>query len=364
VAAERRREGRLRDVIRRLEEARNRAPKGSDVTWPGPVSDSGSPVLEGSSAGADTGELLWRPLHPKDLGRTRPFRTAPPSRDEFESHLSEFLGSRAARRAGPLFRTQGVSVYVGGVVACQGVDIELNDGEIVAVVGPNGSGKSTLCDALTGFAPAGEGRVYFAGRDVSALAAHQRARLGLVRTCARPELFRSMTVLDNLLVAQDHRMRGGFLACGLGLALSKHQDRVAAARGTETLDLLGIADVAHRPVAGLAPATARLVELARALVAEPRLVVLDEPAAGLNADERQRLSERIGMVCDELGVAVLVTDQDLPFVSTLADYIYVMESGRVVGRGAPDEVGDDPRVRAAFLRPSRPAPPPAAEGGH
>jgi branched-chain amino acid transport system ATP-binding protein len=361
VAAERRREGgRLREVIRRLEEARNRAPKGSDASWPGPVADSGSPVAEGLASGADTGELLWRPLLPKDLGRTRPFRTAPPSRDEFESHLSEFLGSRAARRAGPLFRVQGVSVRLGGVAACQGVDLELNDGEIVAVVGPNGSGKTVLCDALTGFARA-EGRVYFAGRDVSALAAHQRARLGLARTCARPQLFQSMTVLENLLVAQDSRMRGGFFACGLGLALSKHQDRVAGARGAEVLDLLGIGDVAHRPVAGLAPVTARLVELARALVTEPRLVVLDEPAAGLGADERQRLSERIGMVCDELGVAVLVTDQDLPFVSTLADYIYVLDSGTVVASGAPDEVEDDPRVRAAFLRQPRPAPPPAAE---
>jgi branched-chain amino acid transport system ATP-binding protein len=361
VAGDRRREGRLRDVIRRLEEARSRAPKGSDVTWPGPVADSGSPVLEGSSA-KETGELLWRPLHPKDLGRTRPFRTAPPSRDEFESHLSEFLGSRQARRAGPLFRTQGVSVYLGGVAACQGVDLELNDGEIVAVVGPNGSGKTVLCDAVTGFVRPAEGRIYFAGRDVSALAAHQRARLGLVRTCARPELFRSMTVLDNLLVAQDGHMRGGFLACGLGLALSKHQDRVATAKAMEMLELLGVADLARRPVTGLAPGTARLVELARALACDPRLVVLDEPTAGLDVDERQRLSERIAMVCDELGVAVLVTDQDLPFVSTLADYVYVMESGRVVARGAPDEVEDDARVRAAFLRLA--APPPAAAGEH
>lgn len=359
MAAERRREGgRLREVIRRLEEARNRAPKGSDASWPGPVADSGSTVVDGPAAGAETGELLWRPLLPKDLGRTRPFRTAPPSRDEFESHLSEFLGSRL-RRAGPLFRAQGVSVQLGGVTACEGVELELNDGEVVAVVGPKGSGKTVLCDALTGFARA-EGRVYFAGRDVSALAAHQRARLGLARTCARPDLFQSMTVLENLLVAQDSRMRGGFFACGLGLALSKHQDRVAGARGAELLDFLGIADLAHRPVSGLSPWAARLVELARALVTEPRLVVLDEPAAGLGADERQRLSERIGMVCDELGVAVLVTDQDLPFVSTLADYIYVLESGTVVGQGAPDEVQDDPRVRAAFLR-QRPAPPPAAE---
>jgi branched-chain amino acid transport system ATP-binding protein len=359
MAAERRREsGRLREVIRRLEEARSRAPKGSDASWPGPVSDSGGG--DGPTTEVEAGELLWRPFAPKDLGRTRPFRTAPPSRDEFESHLSEFLGSRL-RKAGPLFRVHGVSVRIGGVAACQGVELELNDGEVVAVVGPNGSGKTVLCDALTGFARAEEGRIYFGGRDVSGLAAHQRARLGMARTFARPALFESMTVLENLQVAQDSRMRGGFFACGLGLALSKHQDRVAGARGREMLEFLDIADVAHRPAAGLPAGVARLVDLARALLHEPRLVVLDEPAAGLTADERRRLSELLGMVCDELGVAVLVTDQDLPFVSTLADYIYVMESGTVVGKGAPDEVEDDPRVRAAFLRPPRSAPPPAAE---
>src|SRR5256714_894848 len=145
---------RLQDVIRRLHEARTKAPRGSDASWPGPVADSGAPGGDGGTATdrPETGELFWRPFNPKSLERTRPFRTAPPSRDEFESHLSQFLGTRA-RRTSPLFRAQGVTVRYGAVAACTDVDLELNDGEIVAVIGPHGAGKTAPCDALRRFGP-------------------------------------------------------------------------------------------------------------------------------------------------------------------------------------------------------------------
>ncbi|MGH8990302.1 MAG: ABC transporter ATP-binding protein [Acidimicrobiia bacterium] len=351
--------GRLQDVIRRLQEARNRPPKGSDAVWSGPVSDSGSPVLPVEGSGtevAETGELLWRPFQPKELERTRPFRTAPPSRDEFESHLSQFLGAHP-RKSGPLFRIQGLSVGFGPLVAVNDVDLELNDGEIVAVVGPNGAGKTTLCDALGGFTPAGTGRVYFGDRDVSGLPAHQRGALGMARTFSRPALFESMTAVENVMVGRHRRMRGGFFSCGFGLALSKHEDRLARTHAHELLEFLGVDEHAEVPVAVLPGGVRRLVELARALAAEPRLAVLDEPTAGLDPAERRELSERIGMMCDEMGVAVLVTDMDLPFVSSLADYVYVLDAGSVVGRGEPGEV-EDARVRAAFLRPVMPPPSP------
>lgn len=354
--------GRLQDVIRRLQEARTRAPRGSDATWPGPVSDSGSTTLDPTGE-ATSGELLWRPFQPKALERTRPFRTTPPSREEFQSHLSQFLGSHP-RKTGPLFRTQGLSVRFGAVTACSDVDLELNDGEIVAVVGPNGAGKTSLCDAVCGFTRPESGRVYFGERDVSGLPAHRRAALGMARTFAAPALFESMTAAENLMVARHRWMRGGFFSCGLGLALSRHEDRLARDHALETLEFLGIEECADEPVAGLHGGVRRLVELGRALATEPRLAVLDEPAAGLDQKERRELSERIGMVCDEMGVAVLVTDQDLPFVSALADFVYVLDGGAVVGRGEPDEVTDDARAQATFLRVVEPPPPPPpAEGG-
>jgi ABC-type branched-subunit amino acid transport system ATPase component len=346
---------RLQEVIRRLQEARTRAPRGSDATWPGPVADSGALLGGGTDQLPEKGELLWRPFNPKSLERTRPFRTAPPSRDEFESHLSQFLGTRA-KRTGPLFRAQGVSVRYGAVAACSDVDIELNDGEIVAVLGPDGAGKTALCDALTGFGPA-TGRIYLGDRDVSGLPAHQRSRLGVARTFARPALFESMTAAENLMVAQHRRMRGGFFACGLGLALSKHEDRVARRHALELLELLGIEALADRPVARLGPGEQRLVDLARALAADPRLAILDEPAAGLPTADRKNLAERIGMACDEMGIAVLVTAQDFAQITNLADFVYVLDGGSVVGQGEPDEVAADTRVQAAFLRGIQPFPP-------
>ena len=348
---------RLQEVIRRLQDARSRAPRGSDATWPGPGDDSGSPVVEGGGTERpETGELLWRPFSPKVLERSRPFRTAPPSRDEFESHLSDFLGTRL-RRAGPLFRAQGVTVRFGAITACTDVDLELNDGEIVAAVGPNGAGKTALCDALTGFASGVSGRVYFRDRDVSGLRADQRAALGLARTFARPALFDSMTVAENLMTAHHRHMRGGFFACGFGLALSKHEDRMVRARALEVLELLGIEALAAEPVAGLPDGLRRLVELGRAVASDPRLIVLDEPAAGLASSERRDLAERIGMVCDEMGIGVLVTAQDLPFVAALADFVYVLDSGAVVGKGDPGEVAADTRVQAAYLRGAASDPP-------
>jgi branched-chain amino acid transport system ATP-binding protein len=355
---------RLQDVIRRLQEARTRAPRGSDASWPGPVADSGLPAGDGGTATdqPEKGELFWRPFNPKALERTRPFRTAPPSRDEFESHLAQFLGTRA-KRAGPLFRAQGVTVRYGSVAACTDVDLELNDGEIVAVIGPNGAGKTALCDALSGFGPS-TGRVYLGERDVSGLPPQQRSRLGLARMFSRPALFESMTAVENLMVAQHRRMRGGFFACGFGLALSKHDDRLARRHALELLELIGIEELADQPVAGLAAGEQRLVDLARALAADPRLALLDEPGAALTKPEQKDLAERIGMVCDEMGIAVLVTGQDFPAIANLADFVYVLDNGVVVGKGEPDDVATDTRVQAAFLRGVQPFPPQPGEGGH
>jgi ABC-type branched-subunit amino acid transport system ATPase component len=265
-----------------------------------------------------------------------------------------------------LFRAHEVSVSFGGVTACNGIDLELNDGEIVAVVGPNGSGKTSLCDALGGYierdtrrrrlsigprsGPTVAGRVYFGEHDVSGLAAHQRSALGMARTFEHPTLFESMPVIENLMTARHSHMRGGFFSCGLGLALSKHEERLARAHAGEILEMLGIEALAAVPVAGLPAGLRRTVELGRALTGDPRLVVMDEPAAGLRPKERRELSERIGMVCDEMGVAVLVTDQDLPFVASLADYVYVLETGTVIGQGEPGEVERNPRVQATYLR--------------
>ncbi|MGH9001202.1 MAG: ABC transporter ATP-binding protein [Acidimicrobiia bacterium] len=344
--------GRLADVIRRLQEARNRPPRGSETPWATRTAEGGSPVLDRNDGAPETGELLWRPFQPEGLEPVRsPYSGPPPSRADFETHLSQFLGAHP-KRAGSLFRTQGVTVRFGGVTAVAGVDLECNDGEIVAVVGPNGAGKTALCDALGGFTAAESGRIYIGERDISDLPAHERAALGLGRTFAHPALFESQTVAENLMTARHRRMKGGFFSCGFGSALSKHQDRCARDHACEVLELLGIEHLLDARVATLEPSARRLVEIGRAVAAEPRFLILDEPAVGLGAKERCELSERIGMICDELGIGVLITDQDLPFVASVADFVYVLDGGAVVGTGEPAEVEADDRVQACYLRPA------------
>jgi ABC-type branched-subunit amino acid transport system ATPase component len=342
--------GRLQDVIRRLHEARNRPAKTAQAIGGTTSSETCSPVLPpGVTEGPARGELLWKPFSVDGVERTR--TTTPPTRKDFETHLSQFLGAHP-KRAGALFRVQAMNVSFGGIVACNNVDFELNDGEIVAIVGPNGSGKTALCDAIGGYVRADDGRVYFGDRDITDLPAHRRAALGLARTFAGGELFESMTVIENLMTAGHNRMRGGFFACGLRLALSRHEDRKARHHAFEIAELLGIEHLADEPVSVLPAGARRLTEIGRAVATDPKLAILDEPAAGLDLKERRDLAERIGMVCDELGVAVVLTDQDLPFVSALADFVYVLDGGAVVGRGEPGDVEADERVQAAYLRPA------------
>jgi ABC-type branched-subunit amino acid transport system ATPase component len=179
----------------------------------------------------------------------------------------------------------------------------------------------------------------------------------MVRLFSRPALFDSMTAAENVMVAQHRRMRGGFFACGFGLALSKQDDRLAWRHAMELFELLGIEHVADRPAADLSPGEQRLVDLARGLAADPRVAILDEPGAGLPKLDRKDLAERIGIMCDEMGIGVLVTGQDFPAIANLADFVYVLDNGSVVGQGEPDDVAADTRVQAAFLRGVQPFPP-------
>ena len=303
----------------------------------------------------ETGELFWRPFNPKALERTRPFRTAPPSRDEFESHLSQFLGTRT-KRTGPLFRAQGVTVRYGAVAACTDVDLELNDGEIVAVIGPNGAGKTALCDALSGFSPS-TGRVYLGERDVSGLPAHERSRLGMARMFSPPGAVR---------IDDGGRERDGGPASpdARRLLLLRLRPRpVEAGRP---------AGPAARPRAARAPryrgprrpAGGRPGPRASSgwsiwpgrWPPTPAWPSSTSPPPACRKLDRKDLAERIGMVCDEMGIAVLVTGQDFPAIANLADFVYVLDTGAVVGQGEPDEVADDTRVQAAFLRGVQPVP--------
>jgi branched-chain amino acid transport system ATP-binding protein len=266
---------------------------------------------------------------------------------EFEQHLGNFLAERPGRA--PTFRADGITVRFGGVTACDDVSIEVNDGEIVALIGPNGAGKTTLFNAVSGLTVPQSGRVRLRGRDISALPAHTRARLGIARTFQQMRPFGTMTAVENLVTAQHTRLRSGFFACGLGLPLGRSEDRAAARRALQILEFLGIADYADRVASTLPYGIQRLIEIGRALALQPSLLLLDEPAAGMGPEETSELATRIRRMRDDMGITVFLIEHDIPFTMALADYIYVLDFGAVIAEGEPAAVRNDSDVKAAYL---------------
>ncbi len=227
-----------------------------------------------------------------------------------------------------LLDVQGLDVRFGGVHAVAEVDLAVAPGELVGLIGPNGAGKTTVIDALTGFVPA-RGTVHFDGRALDGQAPHHRSRAGLVRTWQSLELFDDLTVAENLSVAGGE---GGAV-----------DDALAA---------MGLDDVADRLPTQLSQGRRKLVGVARALASGPLLLLLDEPAAGLDSDESQALGRRIRQLADD-GLAVLLVDHDMALVLGVSDRVVVLDRGRIIADGTPDDVRADDGVVAAYLGASR-----------
>jgi len=241
----------------------------------------------------------------------------------------------------------GVTKSFGGLVALSDVSVRIDPGEAVGVVGPNGAGKTTLFDCLSGVLAPDVGEVRIGGIDVSHATPTRRARLGLARTFQRVELFVGMTARGHLLLAERVRAGGGSLwrdVTGRGGATRTEQ---AAAAGM--LRLLGLEDVADQPVEALSLGHRRLVELGRALAARPRVLLLDEPTAGLDPPETVALRGVLDAVRSDRGTAVLVVEHDLDFVNGMAERLVVLDHGTVLATGTPSEVFAHPAVRHAYL---------------
>ena len=246
-----------------------------------------------------------------------------------------------------LLVARGITKQFGGIVALDHVDMDVAGGEAVGVVGPNGAGKTTLFDCLFGLEEPDEGTVVFDGTRIDGLPVWKRSRMGIGRTFQRMELFEGMTVADHLLVAEqaqsgtvriwrDFLHRGGPTPTEL-----QHVE--------EVLDLLGIGDLAGRPIDTLDLGHARLVELGRAMMGSPRLLMLDEPSSGLDADDTARLSRILGETRRTTGVAVLLVEHDLALVESAVDRLVVLDFGKVLASGPVDEVLAEPEVRQAYL---------------
>jgi branched-chain amino acid transport system ATP-binding protein len=236
----------------------------------------------------------------------------------------------------------------GGVVAVDGVSLRVGDGELCGVIGPNGAGKSTLFHLVAGHLRPNAGRVLFAGRDITGVAPDRRARLGIAIAFQTVRLFRGMTVLENVMVGAHASTRHGFWEAFLRLPRHRREEREILDRAERALDRVGLSAEAARPAESLPIGQQRAVQVARALCGEPRLLLLDEPASGLRAAERQRLAALLGDLRGE-GLSMLLIEHDVAFVTRLAGRITVMDRGRVIAEGPPERIREDPAVVAAYL---------------
>jgi len=247
----------------------------------------------------------------------------------------------------PLLEATEVGKRFGGITALSGVSLTVSPGEAVGLVGPNGAGKTTLFNCLLGILRPENGRITFDGQDLIDLPVHRRARLGIGRTFQRMELFAEMTVREHLLVAERARRGDGRLwkdLLGRGSPRAEEEHEV-----DEVLDLIGRRPVARRAIESLTLGHGRLVELGRALMTRPSILLLDEPSSGLDQDESLALAGVLDEVQAERGTAILLVEHDLAMVERIASRLYVLDFGKLIASGPQAGVLADPAVRKAYL---------------
>src|SRR5215472_9879466 len=260
--------------------------------------------------------------------------------------------TKLTRIANALLSIQDVSIRFGGIVALDGVSFDVPAGAIVGLIGPNGAGKTTLFNCVTRMYTPNSGRILFDGQDLLRDARHRIIGRGLARTFQNVELFRRMTVIENVLCGLHVQVGASpldFLLAGFGWPGVARRERDARARATEVLELVGLGAQAELPVAGLPFGTLKAVELARAIVSRPRLLLLDEPAGGLNHDEVIELSKLIQRIHRELDLTLLVVEHHMALVMSISKRVVVLDFGKKIAEGTPREVQENSAVIDAYL---------------
>jgi branched-chain amino acid transport system ATP-binding protein len=250
---------------------------------------------------------------------------------------------------GPLLEVEGVSVRFGALLALHQVSLSVRRREIAAIIGPNGAGKTTLLNAVSGFYHPYEGRIAFEGRDRTRLSPPDVAALGIARTFQNVALFKGMSVLDNIMTGRLLKMRGSFLTEALYWGPAKRQELEHRAVVERIIDFLEIQAIRKTPAGRLPYGLQKRVELARALAAEPKLLLLDEPMAGMNVEEKEDMCRFILDVNQEFGTTIALIEHDMGVVMDISDRVVVLDYGRKIADGTPAQVRSDQAVLDAYL---------------
>lgn len=263
---------------------------------------------------------------------------------------AKLLHQRSAVTAtGPLLKAENITLRFGGVVALTDVSIEIGHDELVALIGPNGAGKSSLLNVLSGFYKPSEGRVIFDDQDITHKPVHRIAQAGLARTFQGTHLLPRMSVLDNIMVGRYMHMHTSLLSAFTYYPFAHREETEHRAFAEEILDFLELEHLRHQPVGTLGYGIRKRIDLGRALAMQPRMLLLDEPMAGMNTEEKEDLARFILDVRDAQRIPVVLVEHDMGVVMDVADRVIVLNFGRKIGDASPEQIQQDPEVISAYL---------------
>ena len=248
-----------------------------------------------------------------------------------------------------LLDIRNVCMYFGGVHAVEGMNIQMDNDEILGIIGPNGSGKSTLINVLTGVYKPTAGEVFFNGQNITGLKQHKIAELGIARTFQNLRVFTAMTVRDNVVTGNHINIRAGFVDSLLHTRKFQHDEARAKKEAEELLEFVGLADMKNEIAGSMAYGQQKRLEIARALASKPKLCLLDEPAAGMNSAEALEMMEVIKRVQRERGIGVILIEHNMEAMMTTANRIIVMDAGKEIAEGSPAEVQSNPLVIKVYI---------------